>query len=98
VRFPERGTLARGDISGSSFGFAIAAAADEEWSAPPARGELPLRTLKKLRLIDVSPVTFPAYQATSVVAMRDESHARREERRRRIDAAKREARKWLSRV
>ena len=28
--------------------------------------ELPLRTLNKLRLFDVSPVTFPAYEGTDI--------------------------------
>jgi HK97 family phage prohead protease len=57
--------IARRDIAGSSFWFAIDHADDEEWEPAPTRSGLPLRTLKKLRLIDVGPVTLPAYEQTS---------------------------------
>jgi len=51
-----------GNISQSSFGFSIE---EEVWVERD--GELPLRQIKQLkRLYDVSPVTYPAYQDTSV--------------------------------
>jgi phage head maturation protease len=56
-----------GDVTGSSFGFSIE---DEEWVWANKRtdgGKKDLRIIKKLkRLYDVSPVTYPAYQDTSV--------------------------------
>jgi phage head maturation protease len=57
------------------------------------RGGLPLRTLKKLRLVDVSPVTFPAYEPTSVGVVRDTDA----EAKARLDVARMElakARMW----
>lgn len=57
-----RELLRRGDISQSSFGFSIA---EEDWE--DRRGMKSKRKIKKIkRLYDVSPVTFPAYQETSV--------------------------------
>jgi uncharacterized protein len=60
----------RGDLTGSSFGFAIDHPDDEEWTAATTRNGLPLRILRRLRVIDVSPVVFPAYTATSVTTRR----------------------------
>jgi HK97 family phage prohead protease len=58
--------IRRGDVDGSSFGFVIE---EEEWDETPTkRGNLPLVTIRKVRLFDVSPVTFPAYPQTSVSA------------------------------
>lgn len=55
-------SVERGDISQCSFAFEVQA---EEW----ARGErLDERTLKEVKLYDVSIVTYPAYEATSVSA------------------------------
>lgn len=55
-------SIERGDISQMSFAFQVL---DEEWQ----RGEdqdLDLRTIKRVRLYDVSPVTFPAYEGTDI--------------------------------
>lgn len=53
-----------GNINQSSFAFYIS---DEEWK--DLDSDNPLRVIKKLsRLVDVSPVTFPAYPDTSVSA------------------------------
>jgi uncharacterized protein len=61
-----RELIQRGDVSGSSFGFVIL---DDEWDdTPTKRGQLPLLTIRKVELFDVSPVTFPAYPQTSVTA------------------------------
>lgn len=55
----------RGDVIGSSFAFAIEDGGETIETAP---GALPLRTLRAVRLYDVSPVTSPAYEATTVAA------------------------------
>ncbi len=69
-----RELIQRGDVSGSSFGFTVD---EDEWDdSEVKRGMLPLRTIRKASLFDVSPVTFPAYEATSVSAR---SKARAEE-------------------
>jgi HK97 family phage prohead protease len=54
--------VSRGDVQGSSFAFEVEA---EEWdhTAQP-----PLRTITRVKLYDVGPVTFPAYEQTSVSA------------------------------
>ncbi|WP_348995927.1 HK97 family phage prohead protease [Achromobacter sp. HNDS-1] len=50
--------LKRGDVTGSSFGFRVAADGDE-WRR---EGEIVVRTIHRLAgLRDVSPVTYPAY-------------------------------------
>jgi len=51
--------LARGDVTGSSFRFRVAEDGDE-WRR---EGELVVRTIHKFAaLLDVSPVTYPAYE------------------------------------
>lgn len=60
--------IRRGDLSGASFAFRVAPGG-EEWSHPPTPGELPLRTLTDVVLVDVAVVTSPAYPDASV-AMR----------------------------
>lgn len=57
-------SVGRGDVSQSSFAFEVT---DEEWNYG-TRGEMPVRTIKAVRLYDVSPVTYPAYTATTVSA------------------------------
>lgn len=60
----------RGDLSGASFGFLPG---DDEWST---RGGVRTRThLSVERLVDVSPVTWPAYAGASV-SMRAVSNGR----------------------
>ncbi len=57
--------IARGDVTGSSFQFEVLPGGDEI----TFRGDgMPVRTLLSVRLIDVSPVTFPAYAGTSTSA------------------------------
>ncbi len=61
-----RAKIQRGDVSGSSFGFTVE---DDAWDdSGLKRGELPLRTIRKASLFDVSPVTYPAYPTTTVSA------------------------------
>ena len=50
-----------GAVDGQSFRFSVV---KEEWDKPK-RG-LPERTITELRLMEFGPVTFPAYQATTV--------------------------------
>lgn len=55
-------SIERGDIDQMSFAFQVL---EEEW----IRGEgkdLDLRKIKKVKLFDVSPVTFPAYEGTDI--------------------------------
>lgn len=54
----------RGDIYQMSIGFFVGA---DTWEAV-GRDELPLRTILSAQLVDVSPVTFPAYAGTDVSA------------------------------
>ena len=57
-------SIERGDVSQSSFSFGTIR---EAWDYPKKdSGELPLRQLRELKLYDVSPVTFPAYDGTDV--------------------------------
>jgi HK97 family phage prohead protease len=58
--------VARGDVTGSSFGFTVKR---DTWTRPSRNGELPLRTIHEIEwLRDVGPVTFPAYEETTVQA------------------------------
>ena len=57
--------IARRDVSGSSFWFEPGSDEDEEWTRGAA-GQLPLRTLLKVKLIEAGPVALPAYQQTTV--------------------------------
>jgi len=55
-------SIERGDISQMSFAFEVL---EEEWKKGEGK-ELDLRTIKKVKLFDVSPVTFPAYEGTDI--------------------------------
>lgn len=53
-----------GDVSQSSFAFRVS---EENWVYAEERDQKDLRQIKKIeRLFDVSPVTYPAYQDTTV--------------------------------
>lgn len=54
-------SIRRGDVDQMSFGFYTL---EDEWETTDEG--LLVRTLKRVRLLDVSPVTFPAYPQTSV--------------------------------
>jgi HK97 family phage prohead protease len=52
--------LERGDVNQSSFGFR---ATEQDWGL--TEDEFPLRSVLKMSLFDVSPVTFPAYTSST---------------------------------
>lgn len=54
-------SISRGDIDQMSFGFRTIS---DEWEQEDE--QIPIRTLTKVQLLDVSPVTFPAYPDTDV--------------------------------
>lgn len=57
----------RGDVSGSSFAFGPPEPDDQVWVRD--KGKLPVRTITRIKeLIDVAPVSSPAYRATDVSA------------------------------
>lgn len=71
--------LERGDISGMSFGFSVT---HDEWDQT---GEKPQRTIRSVKLYEVSAVAFPAYADTEI-ALRSRDKAQEE-----IDRAERNA-------
>lgn len=69
-------SMARGDVSQMSFGFSVMSSDDEVWE--DVGGKI-VRTLLRVKLYDVSPVTYPAYPSTSVaVAQRSFERFRQE--------------------
>lgn len=71
-------SIERGDISGNSFGFQTV---EDRWERGDA-GEL--RTLVRVRLFDVSPVTYPAYPQTDV-ALRSLEDWRKTQQRQKVE-------------
>lgn len=65
-------SIERKDVRGSSFGFMIAENGDV-WAEPEEKGGIWKRTINKFaRIFDVSPVVYPAYEATNTsIAMRE---------------------------
>ena len=61
-----RTLIKRGDVTGSSFAFRVDA---DRWDdRGVGQGKLPLRTITRATLTDVSPVVYPAYSEASVSA------------------------------
>jgi hypothetical protein len=58
-------SVKRGDVTQMSIAFETI---KQEWYIPEDRKELPLRTLHEAKLYEVSPVTFPAFEGTSIGA------------------------------
>ena len=58
-------SIKRGDVTQMSIAFETI---KQEWYIPEDKRELPLRTLREAKLYDVSPVTFPAFEGTSISA------------------------------
>lgn len=63
-----RTSISRGDINQMSFGFTVE---EDEWRYEDGYD---VRELRKVKLFDVSPVTFPAYAATDVGVRAMESY------------------------
>ena len=63
--------IRRGDISGASFGF-IASPEDQEWFTEEG---IDIRVIRSLKLLDVGPVTYPAYADTTANARDNEMFA-----------------------
>ena len=59
--------IIRGDVDQMSFGFNVPVNGDD-WSED--EDGIPLRIIKRAKLVEVSPVTFPAYPDTSAGIMR----------------------------
>lgn len=57
---PVRDAIRDGSITGMSFRFNVV---KDEWDES---GEIPVRTLKEVRLHELGPVVFPAYESTTV--------------------------------
>jgi HK97 family phage prohead protease len=57
--------IKRGDIRGMSFKFITV---EDRWDRDPAEGGMWTRTLKRVDLVDVAPVVWPAYPDTSIAA------------------------------
>lgn len=55
-------SLRSGALDGQSVRFSVMR---EEWIEPAKPADLPVRTLKEVRLHEFGPVTFPAYEATT---------------------------------
>lgn len=52
-----------GALDGMSFRFSVV---HDEWEQPTRKGQLPKRTITEAKLFELGPVTFPAYEATTV--------------------------------
>ena len=62
-------SIERGDINQMSFAFQVL---EMEW-IKGEKQDLDLRKIKKVRLFDVSPVTFPAYEGTDIAIRSQEA-------------------------
>lgn len=71
--------VARGDVSGMSFGFRVLG---DEWDFEP---KTPIRTVTDMRISEVSIVTFPAYTATNVEAAKRSLEAAQGQRGNRLE-------------
>lgn len=61
---PVLDAVKRGDVTGMSIAFR---AVKQEWVHPPEGSrELPKRTIREAKLYEVSPVTFPAFESTTI--------------------------------
>ena len=61
-------SIKRGDVTHMSIAFEII---KQEWTSARDASELPLRTIREAKLYEVSPVTFPAFEQTSISARAD---------------------------
>lgn len=84
-------SIDRGDISQMSFGFLVE---EDSWGTEEG---MDVRELRKVKLFDVSPVTFPAYPQTSVGvrSMTDVYEARKQETQHNEQKKRQKAKKQL---
>lgn len=66
--------IRRGDLQGSSFAFEVT---DEEWRK---EDDVEIREVKGVRLFDVGPVTYPAYESTTTAVRSCDANGAREAR------------------
>ena len=76
-------SIARGDVTGMSFAFRTL---EDDWHIQDGQE---VRTLRKVELFEVSPVTFPAYPDTSLAMRSRKSVASRDSRKLDEDARQR---------
>jgi HK97 family phage prohead protease len=69
-------SIERGDINQMSFSFQVL---EEEWIRGDKK-KMDLRNIKKVRLFDVSPVTFPAYEGTDIAIRSHEAWKKEQEK------------------
>lgn len=63
---PVLDAVQRGDVTGMSIAFRVVK--ESWWHPPEGSKELPKRTIREAKLYEVSPVTFPAFESTSISA------------------------------
>lgn len=78
-------SIERGDLTGSSFAFTVDKA---DWVEEEGRD---VRVIKSVRLFDVGPVTYPAYEGTSTAIRSEGDAAEALESLKQAKAAKRDA-------
>ena len=81
---PQLESIARGDVTGMSFGFHVL---DDEWR--DGDDGIPLRLVSDMRVSEVSIVTFPAYTATDVTVAQRSAQEYQRANRARVDWLKR---------
>ena len=72
--------IQRRDITGMSFAFSIESSEDEIWESGK-EGMLDVRKIKRAKLWDISPVTYPQYPETDVGVRSHEAWKKQEETR-----------------
>lgn len=63
ARAAELETIERGDVTQMSFGFRVL---EDSWTTADDDSDMLIRTVDKVQLFEVSPVTFPAYPQTDI--------------------------------
>lgn len=90
-------SVERGDVSGASFMFQVL---EEEWKVAGDDDDFDHRTIKKVKLFDVGPVTFPAYDTTdvsvnSIRGLKEVVEARQERAAASLELARRQRKMFL---
>lgn len=69
---PVRDAIKSGAIPGMSFRFSVPDGKDS-WETPAKKGALPVRTIHEVKLYELGPVVFPAYEQTTVGVRTDDA-------------------------